>query len=73
MSFEFFNLYKYENEYIGQIKTNIQENEDYSSLLTIFILDRSGSMFGSFEKLINKVIPKCLDILNYTDNDNVKH
>ena len=46
MSFEFFNLYKYENEYIGQIKTNIQENEDYSSLLTIFILDRSGSMFN---------------------------
>jgi hypothetical protein len=59
-----------ENEFIASLENEGNTNPD--GIETIVILDRSGSMEESVEKVLNEIIPSTLDQLSYSE-DQVIH
>ena len=58
------------NDYIIEMTlSKFDKNNMNKSAEFIMILDVSGSMSGHVHKLVSDIIPKGLNLLNYSDND----
>ena len=64
-------LHKTKIDYVCELVINETCSQNTSSFETIIILDRSGSMGGCTDKLINRVFPIVFRKLNYKDSDTI--
>ena len=66
-------LHKAKVGYLAElfIKVNQEDSKYLNDIELILIIDRSGSMYNSYPKIFNKIIPLFLEKLNYPENKDV--
>ena len=58
------------NDFIIEMNITKSDNKNLSKDVEfIMILDKSGSMDDQVHRLVSRIIPRALNLLNYTDND----
>ena len=66
-------MHKVKVGYVAElfIKENQEDSKYLNDIELILIVDRSGSMYDSYPKIFNKIIPLFLEKLNYPENKDV--
>ena len=69
------NVYESIDNYIGKISISpslFEKNTSFDDLTTIIVLDTSGSMGLTLQRIVNKILPKSLSKLQYKDDNEIK-
>ena len=66
-------IHKAKVGYVGELllKENKEKSKFSDNIELILIVDRSGSMYDSYPKIFNKIIPLLLQKLNYPEDKDV--
>ena len=69
------NVYESIDNYIGKISiapSLFEKNTSFDDLTTIIVLDTSGSMGLTLQRIVNKILPMSFSKLQYKDDNEIK-